>query len=119
THRKNIPAELPKAYYDAIPGLRSRICRFVLEHWCEFDPEWVIEVDGIAPRTRQMSEPISCVLQFFPDGEERYRVYVKARQQELKRTRAESTEGSFFNEALARAQGEGDDGPAEVVTAKM
>jgi hypothetical protein len=119
TTRPDIPAELPAKYYHTVERLRAKIARFVLAHWQKFDPEWVVTVDGIEPRTRQLSEPISSVLQYFPDGEDRYRVYVKARQQELKRTRAESKEGSFFNEALSRAQGEGDDGPADVVTPRM
>jgi hypothetical protein len=119
TTRTDIPAELPVKYYETVDHLRAKIVRFVLAHWHEFNPEWVVTVDGIEPRTRQLSEPISSVLQYFPDGKERYRVYVKARQQELKRTRAESKEGSFFNEALTRAQGEGDDGPADVVTPRM
>ncbi|HIH04350.1 MAG TPA: hypothetical protein HA263_11090 [Methanoregulaceae archaeon] len=119
TRRTDIPAELPAKYHDAVGQLRAKIARFVLAHWQEFDPEWVVTVDGIEPRTRQLSEPISSILQYFPDGKERYRGYVKARQQELKRTRAESKEGSFFNEALTRALGEGDDGPADVVTPRM
>lgn len=119
TRRTDIPAELPAKYHETVGLLRAKIVRFVLERWQEFDPEWVVHVEDIEPRTRQMSEPVSSVLQYFPDGEERYRVYVKARQRELKRTRAESKEGGFFNEALTRAQGEGDDGPADVVTPRM
>ena len=119
TRRKDIPAELPPAYHETVADLRAKIARFVLTHWRAFDPAWVVDVDDIAPRVRQMSEPVSCILQYFPDGEERYRAYVQARQRDLKRTRAESREGSFFNEALARAQGEGDGVPVDVVTPGM
>lgn len=119
TRRTDIPRELPPAYHEEVTGLRAVIARFVLAHWRDFDPQWVVAVPEVEARIQQMAEPVSAVLQFVDDGEERYRAYVRARQREVRRTRSESREGAFFNEALTLALGEADGGPVEAVTARM
>ncbi len=119
TRRTDIPRELPAAYHEAVDDLRAAIARFVLAHWRDFDPQWVVAVPEVEARIQQMAEPVSAILQYVDDGEERYRAHVRARQREVRRTRSESREGAFFNEALTLALGEADGGPVEAVTARM
>lgn len=119
TRRADIPRELPPSYHEEVTGLRAVIARFVLAHWHDFDPQWVVAVPEVEARIQQMAEPVSAVLQYVDDGAERYRAYVRARQREVRRTRAESREGAFFNEALTLALGEADGGPVAAVTARM
>lgn len=119
TRRNDIPRELPPAYHEAVTDLRATIARFVLAHWQDFDPQWMVAVPEVEARIQQMAEPVSAILQYVDDGVERYRAYVRARQREVRRTRSESREGAFFNEALTLALGEADGGPVEAVTARM
>ena len=52
---------------------------------------------NIEPRLKQLVIPLSIVLQLMPDGEERFRDYIRTRQRELTKTRSESWEGMLFN----------------------
>lgn len=118
TRRDDIPPEFPPEYHTAVEELRALICRFVLANWGTFDPAWVVTVPGVEPRIRQMSEPVSCILQYFEDGPARYEAYVRQRQKDIKRTRAASWEGSLFNEALSLGIGDDDENdPVEAVLA--
>jgi hypothetical protein len=108
TQRKNIPVELDRTYDEAMQKIRAHIALFTLHHWNEIDGERLMdctEID-VEPRLKQMMRPLSIVLQVFPDGEERFRGYMKTRQAELKKQRALSWEGSLFNLALSLATGD-------------
>lgn len=120
TDRTDIPPELPKAYREAVEVLRAHLARFVLHHWPDVDGEHEFRIDGVEPRIRQMASPIAIVLQLCPDGEERYRAYVRRRQDDVQRTRAESDEGQLFNHALALASVDPDTPDAvEAVTPRL
>ncbi len=108
TTRNDIPPELPKKYFQEVDEIRALICRFIFEHWQTLDEEKMLCCDefGIEARLKQMARPVSIILQLFPDGEERFITYLKARQLEIKQTRADSWEGSMFNYALRLATGE-------------
>ena len=108
THRKDIPPELSPAYHGEVAGLRALIARFVLHHWRAVDGNKMMEYGDpdIERRLLQMARPVSVVLQLFPDGQARFIEYLKYRQQEIKRTRAESWEGSLFNFAYTLAVGD-------------
>jgi hypothetical protein len=62
--------------------------------------------NGIEGRLKQMVRPLSIILTLFPDGKERLLRYLNTRQQEIKRTRAESYEGIMFNYVLSLALGD-------------
>lgn len=110
TSREDIPPELPSRYHEEVAALRAMIARFTLEHWGEVSEECMISCSGlrIEGRLKQMARPLSAILSLFPDGEERFIEYLTVRQQEIRRTRSESTEGMMFNYILALAFGEED-----------
>jgi len=123
TTRRNIPPELPKEYHDEVKKIRAIIARFVLHHWGSVSGGEMIRDDDIDVERRllQMSRPVSIILQLFPDGKERYLSYIRQRQKEIRKTRAESWEGSIFNHALMMARGEIEDSPGrtpEAITPK-
>lgn len=108
TTRKDIPPELPARYAEEVAELRALIARFTLEHWSEISEDSMLSCSGkgIEGRLKQMARPLSVILTLFPDGQERFTEYLNARQKEIKRTRAESSEGMMFNYVLSLAQGE-------------
>ncbi|PWR71852.1 hypothetical protein ACKUB1_14330 [Methanospirillum stamsii] len=110
TTREDIPPELPARYADEVAELRALIARFTLEHWSHVSEECMISCigKGIEGRLKQMARPLSVILTLFPDGQERFFTYLNNRQQEIKRTRAESFEGGMFNYVLSLAQGDED-----------
>jgi len=122
THRKDIPPELSPEYHAEVSELRAGIARFVMHYWQAVDGNKMMEYGDldIERRLLQMARPVSVVLQLFPDGQARFIEYLKHRQQEIKRTRSESWEGSLFNYAYALAVGdESVDGVIpDVVTAR-
>jgi hypothetical protein len=75
----------------------------------------------IERRLLQMARPLSVILQLFPNGKERFEIYLNKRQDEIRRTRSESWEGSLFNTTLSLAIGEEneDQDIPNVITAKM
>jgi len=108
TTRRDIPPELPSAYYAELEDIRAKITRFVLHHWQDVDGEKMLDCGNldIEPRLRQMFRPLSVVvLQLYPDGEERCVEHLKVRQQEIKRIRSESWEGGLFNYVYSFAMG--------------
>lgn len=115
TQRKNIPVDLDRSYTEEMQRVRAHIALFILNHWNEIDGENLMDCTDIdvEPRLKQMMRPLSVVLQLYPDGEDRFRGYMKVRQAELKKQRALSWEGSIFNTALSLATGDttSDDNP--------
>ena len=108
TRRRDIPVELDDEYFAAVERIRGHIARFVLHHWPSVDGRLVLDYASIPiePRLKQMSRPLSLVLQLFPDGATRFTAYLHARQQELRRQRAVSWEGVCFSLTLALANGD-------------
>jgi hypothetical protein len=124
TARKDIPPELPKGYHIQTANIRAHIARFVLHRWQDLDGDKLFDLTtlDIERRLLQMSRPISIILQLFPDGTKRFISYIMQRQKEIRKTRAESWEGSLFNYALSLALGDevdADDRPYTLVTAKI
>lgn len=108
THRKDIPPELSPEYHAEVSELRAGIARFVMHYWQAVDGNKMMEYGDldIERRLLQMARPVSVVLQLFPDGQARFIEYLKHRQQEIKRTRSQSWEGSLFNHAYSLAVGD-------------
>jgi len=108
THRRDIPPELSTAYHGEVAGLRASIARFVMHYWQDVDGTKMMEYGDldIERRLLQMARPVSVVLQLFPDGHTRFKEYLSYRQQEIKRTRSQSFEGSLFNYAYLLATGD-------------
>lgn len=108
TSRKDIPPELSSQYHDEVDLIRATIARFVLHNWQNVDGNKMMDWSSldIEGRLIQMSRPISVILQLFPDGQSRFREYLSYRQQEIKRMRSQSFEGSLFNSAYLMATGE-------------
>jgi hypothetical protein len=108
TRRKDIPVELDPEYAAAVERIRGHITRFVLHHWPAVDGRLVLDYASmpIEPRLKQMSRPLSLVLQLFPDGAARFAAYLHTRQQELRRERSASWAGVCFSLALALANGD-------------
>jgi len=107
TRRLDIPILLPDTYGQEVDDLRAKITRFVLHAWNDVDGSDMIDCQdlNIEPRLKQLTMPLSIVLQLLPDGESRFRKYLLRRQREIRRTRAESFEGFLFNTAYALAVG--------------
>lgn len=108
TTRKDIPIILPARYEETVHQIRGTITRFVLEQWNAVDGEKMIDCADmqIEPRLKQLTMPLSIVLQITSEGKERFKAYIHRRQVEIKKTRAESWEGTFFNTVYALAIGD-------------
>ena len=131
TTNENIPILLDKAYEEKTRNLRNEIARFVLAHWNDVDGERMISFKGmgIEPRLQQLAMPLSIIFQLWEEGEEKFKSYITARQNELKKDRALSWTGSMFNLVYAIANGDeelGDDfatfydgGEIEAITPSM
>lgn len=122
TTRKDIPPELSARYHEEVAELRAYIARFVLHHWKNVNGDAMIEITDLDVERRllQMARPVSVVLQLFPGGKERFMTYIRKRQIEIRRTRAESWEGMLFNYTLSFARGETstNENPPEAVIAR-
>ncbi|MDD1673921.1 MAG: hypothetical protein LUP99_05885 [Methanomicrobiales archaeon] len=110
TTRVDLPVLLPVNYSDEVDRLRGVLARFALEHWHEVKGDKMVDLsdEEIEARIKQLALPLSIVLQLFPDGEERFRIYIRERQMEVIRTRAASWEGQLFNTAVDLALGDAD-----------
>ncbi len=108
TERRDIPVDLGKDYHEAVQQVRAHIARFVLTHWNKIDGEALMDCSDIdvEPRLKQMLRPLSIVLQLYPDGKDRFQRYMLDRQQEVKKQRALSWEGSMFNLVYSLATGD-------------
>jgi len=108
TTRTDIPVELNKEYYASVDDLRASIALLALHNWETIDGEKLLDCGDMAlePRMKQMSRPLSLVLQLFPDGRDRFKTYLTARQKEVKNVRAQSWDGQLFNYVAALATGD-------------
>jgi hypothetical protein len=110
TNNLDIPILLPVGYPKEVQTLRNAIARFVLEHWNNINPNKLITFGHlpIEPRLKQLAMPLSIIFQLYPEGLKEFETYLLTRQQEVRRTRSMSWEGTLFNYVLAIATGESD-----------
>lgn len=110
TTNEDIPVNLPDDYEKEAAALRDKIAKFFMAHWSEIDERKLIDFKGLGlePRLRQQAMPLSIIFQLWPEGEEEFRDYLKERQKEVKRIRAQTWEGSLFNYVYSLATGDED-----------
>ncbi|NPE29403.1 hypothetical protein HNV12_15880 [Methanococcoides sp. SA1] len=107
TTRRDIPSNLPPEYNGIVDEIRGIIARFVLQNWNNVDPNNLIDCSDmdIEPRLKQLTIPLSLILQLMPDGKERFKEYISRRQEEVKAVRSQSWEGILFNYVFDLAKG--------------
>jgi len=108
TSNLNIPIILSSSYYEETKVLRNELALFTLCHWNDIDAVRMMSFDDldIEPRLKQLAMPLSIIFQLWPEGVEQFRRYLVARQQEVRRVRSMSWEGSLVNLAIAVATGD-------------
>ncbi|MFC2040962.1 DUF3854 domain-containing protein [Chloroflexota bacterium] len=108
TSNLNIPIILSSSYYEESRVLRNELALFTLHHWNDIDATKMMFFDDldIEPRLKQLAMPLSIIFQLWPEGVEKFRRYLVARQQEVRRVRSMSWEGSLVNLAIAVATGD-------------
>jgi hypothetical protein len=110
TGDKHIPIILPDDYNTETQRLRNELCRFTLQHWHEVEGARMIDLTelNIEPRLKQLAMPLSIIFQLWPEGQERFIEYLLKRQQEIRRIRATSWDGTLVNTVIQLARGETD-----------
>ncbi len=108
TSNLNIPIILSSSYYEESRVLRNELALFTISHWDDIDATKMVSFDDldIEPRLKQLAMPLSIIFQLWPEGVEQFRRYLVARQQEVRRVRSMSWEGSLVNLAIAVATGD-------------
>ncbi|MFC2012187.1 TFIIB-type zinc finger domain-containing protein, partial [Chloroflexota bacterium] len=108
TSNLNIPIILSSSYYEESRVLRNELALFTISHWNDIDATKMMSFDDldIEPRLKQLAMPLSIIFQLWPEGVEQFRRYLVARQQEVRRVRSMSWEGSLVNLAIAVATGD-------------
>jgi len=108
TSNLNIPIILSSSYYEEARVLRNEMALFALRHWDDIDATKMVSFDDldIEPRLKQLAMPLSIIFQLWPEGVEQFRRYLTARQQEVRRVRSMSWEGSLVNLVIAAATGD-------------
>jgi hypothetical protein len=110
TTNPNIPIILPEDYYTRMQQLRNKVALFTLHHFDDVKSNRMVVFDGmdIEPRLRQLAMPLSIVCQLWPDGATLFREYLARRQNEVRKVRSLSWEGSLVNLAYGIATGDTD-----------
>lgn len=110
TTNPKIPIILPEDYYPKMQQLRNQIALFTLHHFNEVDSSQMVVFDGldIEPRMRQLAMPLSIVCQLWPRGVKLFREYMARRQNEVRKVRSLSWEGSLVNLVYGIAAGDTD-----------
>jgi primase-polymerase (primpol)-like protein len=106
TTRPDIPPTLHSDYYESVIVLRGIIARYVLKHWSFVDGTKYPDLTflKVESRLKQLTEPIGVIIsQIFPTGLGKIKEYINARQNEIRKDRSESWEGSCFNLAYSLA----------------
>ncbi|MDP2729557.1 MAG: DUF3854 domain-containing protein [Dehalococcoidales bacterium] len=108
TSNLNIPIILSSSYYEEARVLRNELAMFALRHWDDIDATRMLSFDdlSIEPRLKQLAMPLSIIFQLWPEGVGQFRRYLIARQQEVRRVRSMSWEGSLVNMVIAMAAGD-------------
>jgi hypothetical protein len=110
TTNPNIPIILPDDYYLEMQQIRNEIALFVLHHFNEVEGSRMVVFDSldIEPRLRQLAMPLSIICQLLPQGTESFRLYLTRRQEEVRKVRSLSWEGSLVNLVHSIASGDTD-----------
>jgi hypothetical protein len=110
TTNRKIPIILPEDYYTKMQQLRNELALFTLQHFNEVDGNRMVPFDDmdIEPRLRQLAMPLSIVCQLLPEGTKLLREYLARRQNEVRKVRSLSWEGTLVNMVYGIAAGNTD-----------
>jgi len=110
TTNPNIPIILPEDYYTKMQQLRNELALFTLHHFNKVDGNKMVTFDDmdIEPRLRQLAMPLSIVCQLLPRGTKLFREYLARRQNEVRKVRSLSWEGTLVNMVYGIAAGNTD-----------
>lgn len=109
TTRSDIPPTLHQDYYENVIILRGIIARYVLKNWSRIDGLKYPDLTSlkVEARLKQLTEPIGVIIsQLFPAGLGKITGYILTRQNEIRKDRSESWEGSLFNVVYSQAMDE-------------
>ena len=108
TGNKAMPIILPDNYEAETQQLRNDLCLFALHNWANVDGRRMTDMAeiNIEPRLKQLGMPLSIIFQLWPEGEARFIEYLINRQQEIRRIRATSWDGTLVNTVIQLATGE-------------
>jgi len=108
TADRQIPIILPANYEDDTQNLRNELCRFALENWHVVDGGKMLDLSdlNIEPRLKQLAMPLSIIFQLWPTGQDKFIEYLLKRQDEVRRIRATSWDGTLVNTVIQLARGE-------------
>ncbi|MBI2853347.1 MAG: hypothetical protein HYX87_00315, partial [Chloroflexi bacterium] len=108
TTNPNIPIILPEEYYVRMQQLRNSLALFTLHHFNEVQGNHMVSFDSldVEPRLRQLAMPLSIVCQLWPEGARLFREYLSRRQDEVRKVRSLSWEGSLVNLICGIAAGD-------------
>ncbi len=101
TDRDDIPPVLGRKFFEEQQTLRNKLLLFRLRNYFNVDPEAAatLNLDGIEPRLRQISEAFTSLFANEPEVLESYRQFIQAHQRELIEQRAATKTGQVV-EAL-------------------
>ncbi|MDP2730093.1 MAG: DUF3854 domain-containing protein [Dehalococcoidales bacterium] len=110
TTNPSIPIILPDDYYTKMQRLRNEVALFTLHHFNTVKGSNMVNFNDldIEPRLRQLAMPLSIVCQFWPKGDKLFRDYLVRRQNEVRKVRSQSWEGSLVNLVYGIAAGDTD-----------
>jgi hypothetical protein len=110
TTNPKIPIILPEDYYAKMQQLRNELALFTLKHFDNVDGSRMVVFDDmdIEPRLRQLAMPLSIVCQLLPEGAKLFREYLARRQNEVRKVRSLSWEGTLVNLVYGIAAGDTD-----------
>jgi len=111
TRRKDIPILLPPEFYQEGLRIRNMLLDFRLKNWNTIVnvPEEAVakvrELD-VEPRLKQLMLPLLPIVVSYNGGLEEFIKFIKERQVEIRKQRANSWEGTIFNIMYAIATGD-------------
>ena len=110
TTNPKIPIILPDEYYSTMQQLRNELALFALHRIDDVHgSRMVLFADlDIEPRLRQLAMPLSIICQLWPHGADLFREYLVRRQNEVRKVRSLSWEGSLVNLVYGIACGDTD-----------
>lgn len=102
TDRDDIPPVLGKKFFEEQQQLRNKLLLFRLRNYFKVDPEAGanLNLDGIEPRLRQISEAFASLFANEPEVLESYRQFIQAHQRELIEQRAATKTGQIVEALL-------------------
>ena len=103
TDRDDIPPVLGRRFFGEQQRLRNKLLLFRLKNYFNVDPEAAatLNLDGIEPRLRQISEAFTSLFANEPKVLESYRQFIQAHQRELIEQRAATKTGQVVETLFA------------------